>query len=261
MSFKRIPCLFFNASQLVAEGLRLLLNLCFGGGECLVCGKQTVMGQVCKKCRDRIADGIVNPPPGEERCSVCGKILLSESGKCMDCRRNNVIGSCDRVFPMLSYRLWAKNLMFQWKSMEKRGISPFIASLCNKAILFRLEMKDVVVVPVPPRPGKMRKKGWDQIDEICRFLDFRYGYKVMHLLRRNATVQQKKLGRVQRLESAEKSYALSGNLDAMDREKLPECVIIIDDVMTTGITVETCAAELKKAGIKKVVVLTVFVVD
>jgi len=84
---------------------------------------------------------------------------------------------------------------------------------------------------------------------------------VLHLLRRNATVQQKKLGRAERLESAEKSYSLSAKLASMNREKLPECVILIDDVMTTGITVETCAAELKKAGIKKVMVLTVFVVD
>ena len=47
----------------------------------------------------------------------------------------------------------------------------------------------------------------------------------------------------------------------LKRENLPQRVILIDDVMTTGITVESCAKALKSLGIKKVDALTVFIVD
>ena len=42
---------------------------------------------------------------------------------------------------------------------------------------------------------------------------------------------------------------------------LPETVILLDDVMTTGSTLEACAFELKKAGTKNVIALTLFIVD
>ena len=258
MNFVRF--LFF-LREILRESLRILLNLCFGGGKCIVCGKKTVFGDVCRDCRKNHFYDKAEFDTGEERCSVCGKILLSENGTCMGCRKERVINSCDSVFPLLSYRLWAKNFMFQWKVMERRGISAIIARTLNLFIASRLDKKQFVIVPVPPRPGKIRRKGWDQIEETCSFLKYRYGYDVEHLLKRKGRIQQKKLDREHRLHSDEKRYVLSRKVLEKKRENLPECVILIDDVMTTGITVESCAAELKTAGIGKVFVLTVFIVD
>lgn len=240
--------------------LRLVLNYAYGGGNCLVCGKETVLGQVCKECRENYLFKLCTPREGESRCSVCGKLLLSESGTCMSCRKENIIESCDRVFSIVPYRLWGKTLMFHWKMLEKRGLSPLMAEMCHKAMDSRFE-KGVAIVPVPPRPGKIRKKGWDQIDEISRFLEFRYGHKVLRLLRRVDSVQQKKLDRKHRLEDSGERYVLSKKGLKLKRENLPKRVIILDDVMTTGITVESCAKLLKSLGIEKVYALTVFIVD
>lgn len=253
--------LLFKIWEDLREFLRLFLNFCFGGGRCIICGQRTFLGDVCSCCRNRHFYGKAEPNENEERCSVCGKLLLSEKLICMDCRKERVIKSCDSVIPMMSYRLWAKNFMFQWKVMERRGLSALIARMLHMAIHSRIEDEYFVIVPVPPRPGKIRKKGWDQVDEVCSFLKYRYGYKVEHLLKRKAKIQQKKLDRDHRLHSNEKRYALCEKVFEKKRENLPECVILIDDVMTTGITVESCAAELKSAGIRKVVVLTVFIVD
>ena len=227
----------------------------------MICDRTTVFGDICLECREKYLYSCCRAGNEGRRCSVCGKRLLSEENLCMDCREHKVIESCDFVFPILSYRLWAKTVMFQWKTNGRRGLSWIFARLCHMALSSFFADEPFVIVPVPPRPGKIRKKGWDQVDELCRILEHKYGYMVMRLLKRTNSVQQKKLDRDHRLHSESKRYVLSKKGFALKRENIPECVILIDDVMTTGITVESCAAELKSAGISKVKVLTIFVVD
>lgn len=117
-------------------------------------------------------------------------------------------------------------------------------------------MEAAAIVPVPPRKGKIRKNGWDQIEELCSFLEKRYGLKVFRLLERNTSGQQKKLSRQQRLESIKTAYSLKPGIF-----KLPQSVCLIDDVCTTGSTLESCAEILKKAGVQKVNAVTLFTVD
>ncbi len=116
------------------------------------------------------------------------------------------------------------------------------------------------VVPVPPRPGKIREKGWDQIDEICAFLKKGWKIKILKILKRNSKTQQKKLDRVQRLEGIGTAYSLVSESKLLET-KIPRKVILVDDVLTTGSTIENCAALLKKAGVEKVFVVTLFIVD
>ena len=251
---------FSRFTFIIKDYLRLLLNWAFGSGCCIVCGKETVYGDICKKCRQELLLK-AKETSSLERCSVCGKILLSENNICMDCRKERIIFSCDKVFSIFPYRVWAKNLMFQWKMLERRGLSPFIAMLCSNAIKTQFGTECHFIVPVPPRNGKIRKKGWDQIDELCRYLETNYGYKILKLLKRKGNIQQKKLARKERLENSAEKYSLSEKALKLKRENLPQRVILIDDVMTTGITVESCAKALKSLGIKKVDALTVFIVD
>lgn len=118
------------------------------------------------------------------------------------------------------------------------------------------------VVPVPPRPGKIKCKGWDQIEELCFYLRNLYGIKILPLLRRTTSLQQKKLDKKHRLEQTKRAFVLCPkNKLRRFLRNLPEKVVLIDDVMTTGSTIEACAAELKRAGIKKVYAVTLFIAD
>ena len=173
--------------------------------------------------------------------------------KCMKCRVEPVLKSTDSVLPLFSYRLWNRELMFRWKMQEERSFSPFFARLLYE-VLRKIEA--AAIVPVPPRKGKIRKNGWDQIEELCSFLEKRYGLKVLRLLERNTSGQQKKLSRQQRLESIKTAYSLKPGIF-----KLPQSVCLIDDVCTTGSTLESCAEILKKAGVQKVNAVTLFTVD
>ena len=181
----------------------------------------------------------------------------------MICRETPVLKSTDRVIPLFSYRLWNRELMFRWKMQEERTFSPVFARLLCE-VLRKTEEK--VLVPVPPRKGKIRRNGWDQIEELCSFLEKRYGFKVLRILERNTSGQQKKLSRTKRLESIKSAYSicppevLEHTLKPFNG-RLPEVVCLIDDVCTTGSTLESCAAILKKEGIKTVNAVTLFTVD
>ena len=150
-----------------------------------------------------------------------------------------------------------------WKSQEIRSLSFFFAKIL-KGMLHKLDCK--VLIPVPPRKGKLQQKGWDQIDELCNLLEFIYGYKVLRILERSTSIQQKKLGREGRLNQIGKAYSLVSadrlykNLKKCNG-RLPQSVILLDDVCTTGATLESCSILLKEAGIEKISAITLFIVD
>ena len=116
-------------------------------------------------------------------------------------------------------------------------------------------------MPVPPRKGKIRQRGWDQVQELCQYLKNYHGFQVLPLLERQSLEQQKKLDRQGRLDNLGKSYSLAKKLSKKLAEKkltLPKKVILIDDILTTGVTLETCARALQEAGGEEVYGCTLF---
>ena len=259
-----------HVTKKIANGFRSFLGFSFAREKCLCCNRQTFSNPICPSCRSDLFSGFQRD--FSKRCSVCGKILLSEKGICTKCRSENLFSAVDQVLPMFMYRLWIKRLVYQWKIGNRRTLSPVFARLFNEGLKVLGETKDsCVLVPVPPRPGKIKKRGWDQVDELCSFLHKDYGYYVLPVLRRFTHNQQKKLDREERLIMRGKNYGLCRNFERKienwsvvshgNKETLPSAAVIIDDVITTGITVASCAEILKKIGIATVKVLSLVIVD
>ena len=251
---------------LIKLGIKTLLRIAFavisGGENCLICGKKTFLYPLCPRCRKPYLM-VKDKDLFAGRCKICGKELLSTNETCFDCRAKPVVEHVDKMLPLFPYRIWNKELMFMWKSQEIRALSFFFAKILD-GVLKKLDAK--VIIPVPPRKGKLQQKGWDQIDELCNLLEYIYGYKILRILERSTVIQQKKLGREGRLEQIGKAYnvisseKLQKSLKPFDGT-LPEVVILLDDVCTTGSTLESCSISLKEAGIKTIIGVTLFVVD
>ena len=251
---------FFNSKDKALNFTRILFAKSFGQEQCCVCGKDSCAVPICKTCIEKKLFSFNSP--GEKRCSICGKVLVSEDGKCMDCRESPVLQHTDFVFPLYPYRLWNKMLLFEWKIQNKRALSLILAKAVYKALCFLFPSNLPPVVPVPPRPGKIRARGWDQIDDLCIYLSKMYGVKILKLLERTTSKQQKKLDREERLKTKGKSYILRQDFSSWSiKHQIPEEAVLLDDVLTTGITVENCAVLLKEAGVIKVNALTLFIVD
>lgn len=253
----------FELNQFFINALRLSYSLLNGGEECIICGKKTYFPAVCTSCKKSFFD--VSSFMHEKRCKKCGKILFLENDICLSCREAPLLNSTDSVFPLFSYRLWNKELMFLWKMQGLRSLSSMFAKIIND-VLNSFGEKNAFIVPVPPRKGKIAEKGWDQIEDLCLFLEKRYSHRICRLLQRNSDVQQKKLNRDERLSKIQSAYKMK-DLRSIKKilnhagKEMMEKVYLIDDVCTTGSTIESCARALKDFGIKKVNVITLFIVD
>ena len=167
---------------------------------------------------------------------------------------------------MFNYIGIKKKLLFHWKIAGVHPFTevfaPYFMSVIGKIKAGVSSENCVYIVPVPPRPGKIRKTGWDQTESIAKCLEKCPDVRVIRILKRTETLQQKKLNRQQRLQHSGAGYSLNEKAvkQLFGGSQLPESVVLIDDIITTGSTLKSCASVLKNAGIQRVSAVTLFTV-
>jgi ComF family protein len=115
------------------------------------------------------------------------------------------------------------------------------------------EQRFDVIVPMPLHWRKRLERGFNQSELLARVLSRRTGIPVLNALeRRKPTAPQAGLTRAQRRSNVAGAFEASRRRDRIDGRH----VLLIDDVLTTGATASACAAVLKRAGARRVTVLT-----
>ena len=237
--------LFFPREYLFPRG-------CGACGEALLCPEDAYYG-LCRQCRLFFESSLVS----SKRCSVCGKDLVSEKETCVNCREKNVSGSdvfnewftgLKLLFP---YTDKFRKILGEYKFKKSIGLGNFFVHCLSLALTKKdSSMENAVWVPVPPHPGKIKKKGWDQVDYLARLLERKYknngegNIPVCRCLKRLPSRNQKELNR----EEREKN--LKGKFFCV--KKPPNTVIVLDDVFTTGATLNACARALIDGGAEKI---------
>lgn len=141
-------------------------------------------------------------------------------------------------------------------------LAPELARLAAEALAddrFQVAMEGGwPLVPVALHRQRLRRRQFNQAAEIARVLSLQSGLPLLDGLKRvRATGTQTALGRRQRMENLRGSFVLSrrGRRWLSGRE-MPG-VVLVDDVLTTGSTAHECARTLRRAGVGRVMVLTV----
>lgn len=204
----------------------------------------------CKSCSARLE--YVREP----KCSRCGKPLETAEEYCQDCREKAVAYQCGRS--LFVYDSAMQSSIARFKYEGRREYAGFYAKE-----LFRMYgdwMQGLGVrafVPVPIHGRRLRRRGYNQAELIANELGELAGLPVRGdlICRCRETIPQKELSVPERRRNLEGGFRLKKSVEELNQ--IPECVIIIDDIYTTGSTIEACSRALQEAGIQNIYFLCV----
>ena len=200
-------------------------------------------GAVCDLCWASI------PAATHPLCETCGDALPSwradlPVSRCARCRRSaRTITHGRSIAP---YDGTLREIVHALKYDRRRSLARPLAALMASRGAEVLCGADAVV-PVPLHCLRHWSRGFNQASELARYL----GLPVWHLLgRRRATVTQTDLPEARRHQNVRGAFRL--------RRRVPSgtVLVIVDDVSTTGATVDACAKVLLEAGAREVRALT-----
>lgn len=187
-------------------------------------------------------------------CAACGRACRPEAVVCTRCGRrlagadpmlSNGPAGLDRAWSSAPYEGVARSLV---AALKFRRLLP-VADLMAERIewLAPAHMLSGTIVPVPPAPPRLRRRGFDPAGEVAAALAERLDAPLENCLERRGSGRQVGRRRAERVAHPPRIHAAG---------PAPRSVLLVDDVLTTGATLTACARALRAAGSSRVVAVT-----
>jgi predicted amidophosphoribosyltransferase len=187
-------------------------------------------------------------------CAACGRSCRPEAVVCSRCGRRlaavePLLGKgppgLDRAWSSASHEGVARDLV---AALKFRRLLPVAGLMADRIQwLAPSHLLSGTVVPVPPAPSRLRRRGFDPAGELAAALAERIEAPLEQCLARRGGRRQVGKRRAQRLSHPPRVEA---------RGEVPRSVLLVDDVLTTGATLTACARALRDAGASRIVALT-----
>ena len=181
----------------------------------------------------------------------CGKKLAEEREYCGDCMHRE--HKYDRARTLYEYRDVAPSI-YRFKYSGRQEYGDFFGEEMARLLGdFIGRVRPDVIVPVPLYRGKLRKRGYNQAACLARALGRSLELPVDEKLvkRVSNTAPMKHLNPTERQNNLKKAFIIGRN-----DVKLYDRIILVDDIYTTGTTLDEIAALLKEHGVSKVYCVT-----
>jgi ComF family protein len=215
---------------------------------CLSCGKEGFW--LCEKClsQTKLLDFQV--------CPACEEMITEKGCQCRACRTSQK-SSLDSLVAAVSYEdPAARHLVHNLKYRFVSDISEPLAKLISRVLVRNDIALPDFLVPVPLHPRRLRWRGFNQsfllASRISEELTPLTGVDILDILERTRfnRPQMQIRNYQERLQNMQNIFALKTDTspDLIKNKK----ILLIDDIATTGATLEECAKVLKSAGAKKV---------
>ena len=201
---------------------------------CQICGNfsDTI---ICPGCKEHLAAASFSRCY-DARCPSCNNPVLDLQYPCLCCSGAN--RAYGRYEPPLS------TLIQRYKFGSEKNLSKVLAPLYHSMLQ---EFGNVALIPVPSSRKGYRDRGFDQMDCICKVLKKSYGYPVLQVLVGKGRGEQKFLSSEQR--KLRVGYAVARGKHSLVESfiKRNYSFVLVDDISTTGRTLEQCGSLLQQA--------------
>lgn len=222
----------------------------------------------CLLCSRTVNSPLVNE--AVELCTDCYRAMPFNNICCVRCAlplpdgfaENTLCGRCIRKLPdydyahsVFRYEDDVIGLVHQLKFSEKitcaRSIGEILLAAIEADKNLKLEKPDCLL-PVPLHSSRLRQRGFNQSIEIARVISKQRSIPIEYdaVTRQRSTISQTGLNAQQRRKNIKGAFSLQANFNCKH-------VLIIDDVVTTGSTVNELTFLLKKKGVERVGVLSI----
>lgn len=187
----------------------------------------------CDDCIDHLAYA------DESFCSRCGKV------QCI-CSRDLYYEKC---YVACYYEGLARDGIINLKVKNAINAAEFFADILSTKINAD-KIKYDMIIPVPMSKKKQAVRGYNQAEEIARFISKRTNIPVNNIIlgKCDSNIEQHTLNAAEREENVKTEFKIKTNIDLHEKN-----IIICDDVITTGSTLNECAKLIKKLGANKVI--------
>jgi ComF family protein len=195
---------------------------------CIFCATEGSL--LCHDCQEKV--------PQKGKCLRCG--CQSDRSICIRC----VPGPLERCAAVTSYQGQAKELVHQLKYERARAAAVPMAHLIAEVVGSRPDSTVITFIPTANR--RVRQRGYDHAARIAKEVAKVCGLPYRPLLGRSGHQRQVGATRALRQTQLQDAFYLRS------RKAMPEAVILIDDVITTGSSLASAANVLHQAGITHV---------
>jgi predicted amidophosphoribosyltransferase len=200
---------------------------------CVVCGSRRT--QLCDRCR------LVLPRLRGPQCERCGGPTAWPVRRCRECARRRLAFECARSAVVYDDRVRA--LVSAWKERGLRRLVPAVAEIVAES----LPAPGLPLTFVPADPDRALQRGHRPAAALARELSVLWGAERLDLLTRRVGRRQRGLPLAERRANVR---------DAFKAQDSPARIVLVDDVYTSGSTVDAAARALKRAGARRVEVVT-----
>lgn len=234
---KRVQAEMRPAAKVWEGVLQLLYPL-----RCPVCdGIVTPAGEkICLECLGRLK--LLTPP----WCMKCGKKLAEEGEFCADCRRKEHL--FDRGRALYSYESAAASI-YRFKYGGRREYASFYGEQMAEYLgNFIRSVRPDALIPIPLHRKRLALRGYNQAQLLAEAVGSRMGIPVYRnfLVRVKNTEPLKYENPKERQNNLKKAFNIARNDVKLKR------VVVVDDIYTTGSTMDEAAGTLREAGVEVV---------
>lgn len=216
-------------------------------GRCPVCHDIVVpRGQtICRDCRKKLK------PFAGPRCFKCSKPLSNDHREyCRNCTKHRYF---DKGIGIFVYSSVIQQSLFKLKYGNRQEYGVFYGKFAAEYAREKITRWEIdVIIPIPLHKKRMRKRGYNQSAIIAETMGKQLGIPVdIKILKRTVnTKPQKDLDEKERKQNLKNAFQTERPLEYSN-------VLLVDDIYTTGATIDAAAESLKMAGAKKVYFLTI----